>query len=116
MTKNTTSTQLEKQIQMVKAALVALGPMRPGSLSKQYNVCGNPTCRCKDKPQPRKHGPYYQLSYVHQGKHTTQFIRRESLAEVRRQLANYKQFRKLTDRWVTLALQQARLALKLKRI
>ena len=112
MTRNATSRQLEKQIQTVKAALAALGPMRPGSLSKQYNVCGNPTCRCKDPARPRKHGPYYPLSYVHQGKHTTQFIRREWVAEVRRQLANYKQFRRLTDRWVTLALQQARRALK----
>ena len=116
MIQNTTSTQLEKQIPTVKAALATLGPMRPGSLSKQYNVCGNPTCRCKAKARPRKHGPYYQLSYVHQGKHTTQFIRREFVAEVRHQLANYKQFRKLTDRWVTLALQQARLVLKQSQI
>lgn len=116
MTQNTTSTQLEKQIQTVKLALTALGPMRPGSLSKQYNVCGNPTCRCKDPVRPRKHGPYYQLSYVHQGKHTTQFIRREQVAEVKRQLANFKRFRKLTDRWVTLAIQQTRLALKQSKI
>lgn len=112
MTANTKSTQLEKQIQSVIEALAALGPMRPGSLSKQYNVCGNPNCRCKDKSRPQKHGPYYQLSYVHKGKHTTQFIRRESMAEVKLQLANYKRFRHLTDQWVTLALQHALLALE----
>lgn len=105
-------TQLEKQIETLQQALTALGPMRPGSLSQQYNVCGNPNCRCKDKTRPRKHGPYYQLSYVHQGKHTTEFIRRESLAQVKLQLANYKRFRQLTDRWVTLALQHARLTSK----
>jgi hypothetical protein len=98
---------LEQQIQQVKMALVALGPMRPGSLSRQYNVCGNPRCRCKHPTRPQKHGPYYQLSYVHRGQHTTQFIRRERVAEVKVQLANYKTFRKLMDRWVNLALQQA---------
>jgi hypothetical protein len=105
-------TQLEKQIQTLKTALAALGPMRPGSLSRQYNVCGNPHCRCKDKTHPQKHGPYYQLSYGHRGKHTTQFIRRAHLAHVKRQLANFKTFRKLTDRWVNLALQHALLGLK----
>ena len=108
--------QLEMQIHTVKTALLALGPMRPGSLSRQYNVCGNPHCRCKAKVHPHKHGPYYQLSYVHRGQHTTQFIRRESLAAVKRQLANFKQFRKLTDQWVTLALQHALLSLKLSRV
>ena len=31
---------LERQIEKTKQALVALGDMRPGSLSTQYNVCG----------------------------------------------------------------------------
>jgi len=43
--------------------------MRPGSLSKQYSVCGKAGCRCVDREKPRKHGPYYQLSYVHRGAH-----------------------------------------------
>ncbi|MGC9328602.1 MAG: DUF6788 family protein [Candidatus Hinthialibacter sp.] len=29
--------------------------MRPGALSQQYNVCGNPRCRCKDPQHPQKH-------------------------------------------------------------
>ena len=81
-----------------------LGEMRPGSLSQQYNVCGKPGCRCKDPKNPQRHGPYYQLSYVHQGKSTTQFIRPELRATVRTQIATFKKFRKLTDRWVDLAL------------
>ena len=109
------ASQLEQQIQTVKAALAGLGPMRPGSLSKQYNVCGNPRCRCKAPTRPKKHGPYYQLSYVHRGQHTTQFIRPEHVAEVQAQLSNFKRFRRLTDQWVHVALQQARLRLKAAR-
>jgi hypothetical protein len=108
----TTSIQLlEQRIQQIKAALAALGEMRPGSLSKQYNVCGKPNCRCKDPQNPQRHGPYYQLSWVHQGKSTTQFIRRPLLPQVRAQIATYNKFRKLTDEWVRIALRlaQARL-------
>ena len=102
---------LEQRIQQIKVELAALGEMRPGSLSKQYNVCGKPNCRCKDPQNPQRHGPYYQLSWVHQGKSTTQFIRRPLLPQVRAQIATYNKFRKLTDEWVRIALRlaQARL-------
>lgn len=107
--------RIEGRIEKLKAALVGLGEMRPGSLREQFNVCGSPNCRCKDPRKPKKHGPYYQLSYVHKGRSTTQFIRREFVAETRRQLLNYKRFRKLTDAWVTLALEHARLKLEIER-
>ena len=110
---NATSTvqTLEPRIQQIKAELAVLGEMRPGSLSKQYNVCGKPNCRCKDPQNPQRHGPYYQLSWVHRGKSTTQFIRPPLLSQVRAQISTYNKFRKLTDEWVTLALRlaQARL-------
>jgi len=98
---------LEQRIQQIKAELVALGDMRPGSLSKQYNVCGKPNCRCKDPQNPQRHGPYYQLSWVHRGKSTTQFIRPPLLPQVRAQIATYTKFRKLTDAWINLALRLA---------
>ena len=102
---------LENKIQLIKTQLLTLGEMRPGSLSRQYNVCGKPGCRCKDPDQPKRHGPYYQLSYVHQGKSTSQFIRPELRSTVRAQLATFKKFRKLTGQWVDLALTIAKLRL-----
>ena len=105
--------KLEAQIAQVKKNLQDHGPMRPGSLSRQYNVCGKPGCRCKDPAQPRRHGPYYQLNYVYRGKKTSKFIRREILAQVRSELANYKKFRRLTDQWIGLALQLAEATEKL---
>ncbi len=97
----------EAQIVRIKTQLQAQGLMRPGSLSRQYNVCGKPGCRCKDPKQPRRHGPYYQLNYVYRGKKTSRFIRKEILQHVRIELANYKKFRRLTDQWIGLALQIA---------
>jgi hypothetical protein len=56
--------KLQQRINQMKSQLRALGPMRPGSLSRQYNVCGKPGCRCKDPKNPRRHGPYDQLNYA----------------------------------------------------
>jgi len=97
----------EDQIAEIQAQLQQHGAMRPGSLSRQYNVCGKPGCRCKDPREPRRHGPYYQLNYVYRGKKTSRFIRRELLGQVRTELANYRKFRRLIDRWIGLALQAA---------
>jgi hypothetical protein len=106
--KTTPSIQkLEAQIAGIKTQLQAQGAMRPGSLSRQYNVCGKLGCRCKDPKQPRRHGPYYQLNYVYRGKKTSKFIRQEIVRQVRAELANYKKFRQLTDQWIGLALRIA---------
>jgi hypothetical protein len=76
---------LEIQIDKIKQELLSLGDLRPGSLSKQYNVCGNPKCRCKDDP-PRKHGPYYQLSFTRKGRSKTKFVKKPHVATARKQL------------------------------
>ena len=93
---------LERQIEKIKRELLELGDLRPGSLSRQYNVCGNPNCKCKATP-PKKHGPYYQLSSTRKGKSRSKFVRKEEVAAVRAQLKNYAKLRKLTERWVDLA-------------
>lgn len=97
--------QLERQIEQLKRQLAQLGPIHPGSLSEQYNVCGKPGCRCKDSQYPQKHGPYYQLSYTWRGKGQTRFVRAERLAEVRQKITNYKRFRELSDQWVDVAVE-----------
>jgi len=100
---------VQERIQEIKAELVALGPMRPGSLSEQYNVCGTPGCRCKDKKDPRKHGPYYHLNYTWRGCNRTEFVKGEAVDAVRAQVENYKRFRALVNEWVDLAVERERL-------
>ena len=101
---------LEAKIAQIKTALAALGDLRPGTLSAQYNVCGKPGCRCKAR-LPRKHGPYYQVSFTRQGKSQSQFVRREDVPTVRRQLRTYQRLRPLIDRWISLGLDLSRLRL-----
>ena len=99
---------IERQIAQVKEELARLGPLHPGSLSRQYNVCGKPGCRCKDPKNPRRHGPYHKVSYVYRGRSTSRFVSRDQVKEIQAELANYKRFRKLTDEWVGLTLKLAK--------
>jgi len=104
---------LQRQIEKLKRDLAALGDLRPGSLSTQYNVCGSPGCRCKADP-PVKHGPYYQVSYTRKGKSSTKFVKKEDLATVRKQLKNYERMKLLMEKWIDLAMELSILRLAKK--
>jgi len=105
---------LLRQIERVKGQLAALGDLRPGSLSTQYNVCGTPGCRCKATP-PEKHGPYDQVSFTRKGKSSSKFVRKEDLNTVRRELKNYEVMKTLVDRWIEMATELSNLRLVNKR-
>jgi hypothetical protein len=100
---------LQARIRRIKEKILAIEQMRPGSLSEQFNVCGNPNCRCKDPDHPKKHGPYYQISYTRKGKSTTEFVRKEILTDVKQELKAYQEFKKLTDEWIDLSIKIGKL-------
>jgi len=95
-------TEIEKRIQQIKIELTAIGEMRPGSL----------TCQYKDPENQR--GPRYQLSYTRDMKGRTEYIPRDCVREIRRQIGNYKRFKALTAEWVDLGIEQSRLKMKLR--
>jgi len=88
---------IEKEIRQIKQQLLSIGEMRPGSLTLQYN-----------QPKGRSF-PYYQLSYTHNMKSRTDYIRKEFVDDLKMQIKNYKLFRKLTKRWVDLAIKYSKL-------
>lgn len=97
------STQIERteeKIRKVKEALMALGPMRPGSITRQYRLP-------KEKKQP-----FYQISYTHHMRGRSEYVRPENLAAMKRETANFKRFKQLVDRWVDLALRASQLRTK----
>lgn len=104
--------QIQAQIEKLKAELLQIGAMRPGSLSLQYSACQKPGCKCVDPDHPQKHGPFYKLRYTYHAQSTSQFIRPQFVEEVRRQLAAYKKFKTLTQKWVALALELSKLELE----
>jgi hypothetical protein len=104
--------RIERQIEQIKRELLTLGAMRPGALSKQYAACQKPGCACVDPVNPKKHGPFYQLSYTHAGKSTTRFVRPGYVTQIKKELAAYKRFRALTQKWVSLELDLSQLRLE----
>ena len=95
--------QIERRIDKIKAELVDIGHMRPGSLTQQY------------KDPENQSGPYYQLSYTLDMRSRTEYIRRDCVSDVRRQIRNYKRFKKLSGEWVALGIEHSRLTMKLAR-
>lgn len=88
---------LEREIEGIKRKLSALGQMRPGSLSAQTRKWG---------------GQYWQLSYTHRGKGHTEYIPEKSRKIVERQIANYRKFRELTQKWVDADIELCKLKLE----
>ncbi len=85
--------QLETQIEKVKRGLAEIGPLRPGSLTRQYRDPLN------------KKGPFYQLSYTHKMKSRTEYVRSENLATARKEVAEYKKYKKLNERFIDLSIE-----------
>jgi hypothetical protein len=96
------------RIRQIKDALSQLGPILPGSISTQWNVCGKPGCRCKDPKKPRKHGPYYQLSFTVDGKSSSMFVKKSQLKELRQCVKRYQQLRALNTQLLAAYIQWAR--------
>lgn len=95
--------QIQKRIHSIKLKLAAIDEMRPGSLSRQYKDPENQT------------GAYYQLSYTRDMKSRTEYVARDAVRDVRRQIENYKRFKALTTEWVDLGIEHSRLKMKLAR-
>jgi len=100
------ATQIQRRLAQLQRQLLALGPLHPGSISEQYNVCGQPGCRCKDPQRRQKHGPYYQLSFTWRGQSSTRFLRPEQVQPMRRKVAAYKRLRELMNEWVELEIER----------
>ena len=94
--------QIEKRIERIKSELVKIEAMRPGSLTKQY------------KDPSKQLGSYYQLSYTFEMRSRTEYIRKNSVRDIRRQVKLYKRYKQLNADWVSLSIEHSKLAMKLK--
>ena len=93
--------QIERKVVRIKEAIVEIGPMRPGSLTRQYRDPENGT------------GAYWQISYTRGMKGRSEYIRREWVAEVRKQIGTHKRFRQLVDQWVDLNIEHSKLTMQI---
>ena len=93
--------QIERRMERIKEGLQRIGPMRPGSLTRQF------------KDPERQIGAYWQISYTRQRKSRTEYVRQEWVAEIRRQIAAHKRFKQLVDQWVDLSIEHSQLIMRM---
>lgn len=92
--------QIEKRIERIKTTLLDIGPMRPGSLTRQY----------KD---PQHHaGAYWQISYTRRMKSRTEYVRQEWVRDLRHQIASHKRFKSLVEQWIDLSIEHSQLTMQ----
>src|SRR5712692_10391036 len=91
--------QIEQRIDRIKGTLMEIGPMRPGSLTRQY------------KDPQHQTGAYWQISYTRRMKSRTEYVRREWVKDVRRQIASHKRFKSLVEQWTDLSIEHSRLTM-----
>jgi hypothetical protein len=92
--------RIQKRIQHIKAQLARIEAMRPGSLTKQY------------KDPIHQTGAYYQLSYTLAMQSRTEYIRKQWVSDIRRQVKNYQRYKQLNAEWVALSIEQSKLSMK----
>jgi len=92
---------IEKRITRIKEELQEIGPMRPGSLTRQYRDPENST------------GAYWQISYTRRMKSRTEYVRREWAAKIRKQIAMHKCFKRLIDQWTDLSIEHSQLTMRI---
>ena len=86
--------RIEAKIEKTKAAINALGRMRPGSLSHQARARGQQYC---------------QLSFSHNGRGHTEYVRPDHVAQVERELRNYRRFLELMREWIGQEIELSKL-------
>lgn len=95
--------QMERKIEGIKKKLTQIGEMRPGSLTYQYQ-----------RPKEKK-GGFYQISYTHQMKSRTEYVRKQFVKDIQRQIAEFKKFRELVQQWTHLAIEHSRTKMKIEK-
>lgn len=86
-------TSLENRIATLRKRLAGLGPMRPGSISKQY------------RDREKRKGLYYQLSYTHKMQSRTEHVWPAHVRALKKELAEYKKHKKMTNELIELSIE-----------
>ena len=86
-------------------------PMRRGSLTERYVKCNKAGCACGDSEDDR-HGPYYSVSRVVDGRTQSRWLDIGHVDTVQRQIEEGQQFRKnveaywqACERWADAELE-----------
>lgn len=92
--------KINNRITEIKKELQKLGDLRPGSLTKQYS-----------NPKEKKRA-FYQINYTHKMKSKSDYVKKEFVKEMEKQLKEYKKMKSLFEEWVDLGIEKSKLLMK----
>jgi hypothetical protein len=93
---------LESRRSRLLQEFLALGDLRPGSITAVSRRCGKPTCHCA-KPNDPGHDPQFRLTRRVAGKTVTQtFPNPTALRKAQQEVAEFHRFQKLSQELVSL--------------
>lgn len=95
--------RIENSIARIKKLIYELDDLRPGSLTQQK------------RKSKTAYGAYWHLSYTHDGKGHTEYIRSEAITQVKAEVKNYQRYRKLADQLIKLSIEKSKLKMALSR-
>lgn len=85
--------QLDTERKKLQDSLLKAKGLFLGTYYKVYKQCGNPICkRCRR--EGLKHGPFKALSYTHEGKLKTVFVRKKDEVAVSQGTWRYRNYQK----------------------
>ncbi len=110
------SADLEQHRDRLRAALAAVGDLRPGSLISRRHKCGKPTCHCARKDSAG-HGPTWALTRAVEGKTVTKGIPVGLAVEATRgQIEEYRRFRALVHEFIEVSEKLCDARIRLSRV
>lgn len=95
---NTQLEALRQQRQLILERMQALGPLRRGSLSRQFFKTQGPEARAA-------RGPYFVLQGYVKGRKFSRRVTAEQAGQVQEQVENYRQFLSLAEEFVCVCDQ-----------
>mgnify|MGYP001580643229 CR=1 FL=1 len=92
--------RINNRILEIKKEIQKLGDLRPGSITKQYS-----------NPKEKKRA-FYQINYTHKMKSKSDYVKKEFVKEMEKQLKEYKKMKSLFEEWVDLGIEKSKLLMK----
>lgn len=94
--------EINARILEIKKELQKLGDLRHGSITKQYA-----------KPKEKK-GAFFQISYTHKMKSKSDYVKKDFVKEMEKQLEEYKKLKSLVEEWIDLGIKKSKILMKTK--
>ncbi len=104
----------QTRYETLKRAVLALGPIRRGSLVRRFLPCGKPACCCQASP-PELHGPYYQWTRKVRGKTVTVRLTREEARLLEEWISNGRRLDRIVAQMEAVCLRITERLMKQRR-